>query len=103
MIDFVDPLAPPFTLGPRRPRCKSHLACHARAVPMVIDGEEYVDRAELATYLDVEPDTISSWTSRGTMPQPARYVGRSPLWLLSEIDAWNAERPGKGWRSNPNG
>ncbi|SEE94345.1 helix-turn-helix transcriptional regulator [Jiangella alba] len=67
-------------------------------MPITIDGQEYMDRAELATYLGVEQDTISAWASRGTMPKPARYVGRSPLWLVSEIDVWNADRPGKGWR-----
>ncbi|NDL60383.1 XRE family transcriptional regulator [Phytoactinopolyspora sp. XMNu-373] len=58
-----------------------------------------MDRAELARYLDVAPSTISAWVSREKMPQPARHVGRSPLWRVREIDAWEASRPGKGWRS----
>lgn len=69
------------------------------SVPMVIDGDEYMDRAELAEYLGVAQATISSWASRDRMPAPARYVARSPLWLVSEIKAWEATRPGKGgWR-----
>lgn len=65
---------------------------------MVIDGQEYMDRDELASSLGVLPSTISAWKSRGAMPQPARYVGRSPLWLVSDIEAWKAQRPGRGWR-----
>lgn len=98
MTDVVGPLAPVTTLRLTRTRGKAQLACHARLVPITIDGQEYMDRAELATYLGVVQDTVSAWASRGTMPKPVRYVGRSPLWLVSEIDAWNANRPGKGWR-----
>lgn len=65
-------------------------------VPVVIDGEEYMDRAELAGHLGVQPDTVSSWANRGKIPSPVRRIGRSPLWLVSDIETWEKGRPGKG-------
>lgn len=80
--------------------CKAApLTWHARAVPIVIDGLEYLDRDEVARRLDVLPSTVSGWSSRGQMPKPDRYVGRAPHWLVSTITDWEVGRPGKGWRS----
>jgi predicted DNA-binding transcriptional regulator AlpA len=52
---------------------------------------EWWDRAEVAAYLGVEPDTVGAYRSRGQMPEPT-YFGRSPMWLRTEIEKWAAGR-----------
>jgi predicted DNA-binding transcriptional regulator AlpA len=81
-------------------RNTAHLTWHAHPVPIEIDGLEYLDRNEVASRLNVAPSTVSGWASRGQMPGPDRYVGRSPLWLLTSIMEWEDNRPGKGWRAS---
>ncbi|WP_198663987.1 helix-turn-helix transcriptional regulator [Jiangella endophytica] len=68
-------------------------------MPIEVDGQQYLDRDEVALRLSVLPSTISGWASRGQMPKPDRYVSRAPLWLVTTIEAWEATRPGKGWRA----
>lgn len=36
----------------------------------------------------IAPGTWSSYTARDQAPKPSRYVGRTPLWDRSAIDAW---------------
>lgn len=63
---------------------------------VVIDGEEYMDRDEVARHLGVLPNTVSAWVSRSKLPEPDRYLGKSPLWLIRTIMSWEEGRPGKG-------
>ena len=39
------------------------------------------------------------------LPTPDRYIGGSPVWHQSDLDAWFAARPGKGapWSGRPRG
>ena len=59
---------------------------------------DLLDRAAVAKLLDVEPATISSYVSRGQMPQPDLRLGSAPVWHRETIEAWLASRPGQGWR-----
>lgn len=70
---------------------------------------------ELAEVLGVKPRTITQWMVRSLptpdangkprtyasmpFPKPVRYAGKSPEWersSLPEIQAWVANRPGRG-------
>lgn len=57
--------------------------------------------AEAAALAAVKPKTWSSYVARGQAPQPARRVGRTPLWSEDEVRHWAASRPGAGSRSTP--
>ena len=47
--------------------------------------------AEVAAYLGVTPSTVTAYRSRGQMPQPDGYVGRSPWWRPETIRAWRTK------------
>jgi len=47
--------------------------------------------AEVAAYLGVYRSTVTAYRSRGQMPQPDGYVGRSPWWRPETIRAWRAK------------
>lgn len=54
--------------------------------------KHYLSRAEFAERIGVKPDTMS----RYKLPEPDVSIGRTRGWSLETIDAWNADRPGKG-------
>lgn len=56
-----------------------------------MQDEQYLTTAEIATVLGVTSDTISSYKSRGQMPQPDKTFGRTPLWKLATIQAWRSD------------
>lgn len=43
---------------------------------------------EIATALEVDPGTIRGYKSRGFMPEPTGYVGRTPYWTAAKIEPW---------------
>ncbi|KXK63334.1 hypothetical protein AWW66_03205 [Micromonospora rosaria] len=59
---------------------------------------DYLDSAALAARLGIKTTSIHRMRSRGDLPEPDRMIGRSPAWRPSTIDAWQAGRPGHGWR-----
>lgn len=50
---------------------------------------------DVATFLGVQRDTVSSYRSRQQMPKPDRTFGRTPLWRPETIKMWAAARPSK--------
>jgi hypothetical protein len=56
----------------------------------------YLSRAELAERIGVKPDTLG----RYQLPEPDALIGTVRGWLPKTIDAWNANRPGRGWRGS---
>ena len=52
----------------------------------------YLSRAEFAERIGVKPDTMS----RYKLPEPDVTIGNTRGWSVETVDAWNAERPGKG-------
>ncbi|MGX4657119.1 helix-turn-helix transcriptional regulator [Micromonospora sp. SCSIO 07396] len=59
---------------------------------------DYLDSAELAARLGIQTASVHRMRSRGDLPEPDRMIGRSPAWRPATIDAWQASRPGHGWR-----
>ena len=55
--------------------------------------------AEVAAHLDIKPRTVTAYTTRGQMPAPDGYVGRTPWWWETTITTWQAKRPGAGVRA----
>ncbi|MEU6034028.1 hypothetical protein ABZ801_01320 [Actinomadura sp. NPDC047616] len=53
---------------------------------------------EVADYLGVKPVSVHRYKSRGDMPEPTRYFGRSPAWKPEVIIEWVKERPSGNWK-----
>ncbi|KAB2344947.1 MarR family transcriptional regulator [Actinomadura rudentiformis] len=45
--------------------------------------------------MDVSPETVRGYKKE--MPEPDRYMGRSPVWRRRVILDWIAARPAAGW------
>lgn len=61
-----------------------------------MDG--YLTSDQLADKLGIKRGSVHRYRTRGDIPQPDEYVGRTPLWKETSIETWLAERPGQGWR-----
>lgn len=57
---------------------------------------ELLDVRRIAERLDVKPQTVHAYRSRGMMPEPDGWFGRSPVWSVETIEAWISARPGQG-------
>ncbi len=60
------------------------------------DLDDLLDTSDVAELVGVKVPTIRTYLHRGDMPKPDRVIGRSPVWRRETIDAWLAERPGRG-------
>ncbi len=61
-----------------------------------MDG--YLTSEDLATRLGVKRESIYRMRTRGDLPDPDDTIGRTPVWKTDTITAWEADRPGQGWR-----
>lgn len=52
----------------------------------------YLSRAELAERIGVKPDTLS----RYKLPEPDAMIGNTRGWTEATVEAWSAQRPGRG-------
>ncbi len=52
--------------------------------------------ADVARLAGVAPASIRTYRGRGVIPQPDGYLGSTPWWHRSTIDAWLAGRPKRG-------
>ncbi len=60
----------------------------------------YLSRGEIADRLGLSVGTITAYDRRGYMPEPDATIGRVYGWLPETIDAWQADRPGRGARTD---
>jgi predicted DNA-binding transcriptional regulator AlpA len=58
----------------------------------------YLTSDQLADRLGIKRASIHRYRTRGDIPEPDEYAGRTPLWAVVSIEKWEAERPGHGWR-----
>lgn len=49
---------------------------------------------DVATLLELRPQTIRAYRSRGLFPEPDGHLGRTPWWTRETVTAWQAGRPG---------
>lgn len=61
-----------------------------------MDG--YLTSDQLAAKLGIKRGSIHRYRTRGNIPAPDEYVGRTPLWREESVNKWMTERPGHGWR-----
>ena len=60
--------------------------------------EAQLSVGEIADALGIKPTTVSNYATRGYMPTPDGYVGRTPWWWESTVREWVSNRPGLAWR-----
>jgi len=60
------------------------------------DERAELTRDEVAALISIRRNTWSSYVARGQAPAPSRYVGRTPVWTRTAVDAWQASRRGRG-------
>lgn len=58
---------------------------------------------DVAARLGVKPATVSGYRHRGYMPKPDGKLGKTVWWWEATIDAWQAARPGRGWKKGLTG
>lgn len=58
--------------------------------------------AQVAEYLGLSIRTVETYRADGRMPEPT-MVGRTPTWTREQIDQWQANRPGRGARTDLRG
>lgn len=69
-------------------------------------GQEYLDIAGIAARIGVKPHSVQVYHTRAKrnrkdgqpldwdLPEPDATFGRTPVWLVATIEAWEAKRPG---------
>ncbi|MDO5746083.1 MAG: transcriptional regulator [Actinomycetaceae bacterium] len=62
--------------------------------------QTFLSRSEVAEHLGIGSATVSSYLRKGLLPEPDAKIGRVNGWLPETIDKWNAERPGRGHRTD---
>jgi predicted DNA-binding transcriptional regulator AlpA len=60
--------------------------------------DELVGMAEIAKLIGVTAPAVRQYRARGILPEPLVTLAIGPIWRRSDIVAWQASRPGKGWR-----
>ena len=58
--------------------------------------------AQVAEYMGLSVRTVETYRADGRMPEPT-MVGRTPTWTREQIDQWQANRPGRGARTDLRG
>lgn len=54
---------------------------------------------QVASHLGLSVRTVQDYRLDGRLPEPT-MVGRTPTWTREQIDAWQANRPGRGARTD---
>lgn len=66
--------------------------------------QEFIGHAAAAEYIGIDVKTLSGYTARGTGPVifDRRVVDNyvRPIFLKSDIDSWQENRPGQGRRTD---
>lgn len=61
---------------------------------------EYLGPAEVAARFGLAPATIRAYARDGMMPVPDVRIGPNAGWSEETVDAWWANRPGRGARTD---
>lgn len=84
------------TEAARRLRTYARQDVERQKLPPPIDLDTQLDIAAVAELAGVEPRSILRYRQRGAIPDADGFVGRSPWWWRTTIDAWLATRPSSG-------
>jgi predicted DNA-binding transcriptional regulator AlpA len=58
----------------------------------LVDIDDLVTLAQWAELAGLKRQTMDAHRLRGRLPAPFGYVGKSPVWLRPDVDAWLANR-----------
>lgn len=58
--------------------------------------QEILNEDEAADYLELSPETLRTWRSRGKGPRYLKLEGRTIRYTLSELNAYLARQPQGG-------
>lgn len=61
---------------------------------------DYLGVAAAAEHLGLSRKTVEGQIERGTFAKPDATIGRVRGWLPATLDAWQAQRPGQGARTD---
>ncbi|MDO5701319.1 MAG: transcriptional regulator [Bowdeniella nasicola] len=66
---------------------------------------EYLSTNGVAEHLGLSPHTVRKYHDEGRLAEPDAVIGKGRAkkygWLVETIDAWQANRPGRGRRRTP--
>ena len=51
---------------------------------------------DVARLAGVKPSSIRRYRTRDSIPEPDRYVGRTPVWRRETVEQWLRDRPKPG-------
>ncbi len=53
---------------------------------------EWLTSTDIATLTGLKVETIYTYRKRSTLPEPDRYMGRTPIWKQETITEWQSKR-----------
>jgi predicted DNA-binding transcriptional regulator AlpA len=75
---------------------RGNLTTYTRGMTDTLD--DALDPGKVAALLGIKRASVHRYTQRGDIPPPDGYLGSTPYWYRTTIDAWRKARPGQGWR-----
>jgi hypothetical protein len=53
---------------------------------------EWLTNTDIAKLTGLKIETLHTYRSRNTLPEPDKYMGRTPVWKLETIKNWTSSR-----------
>jgi predicted DNA-binding transcriptional regulator AlpA len=53
---------------------------------------EWLTNTDIAERTGLKIDTLYKYRKRNTLPEPDKYIGRTPVWKQETIDNWVSDR-----------
>ena len=53
---------------------------------------EWLTNTDIAKLTGLKIETLHTYRSRNTLPEPDKYMGRTPVWKLETIKDWASDR-----------
>lgn len=73
-----------------------------RAIRPPEHGKDRLTVPQVAERLGLSARTVQDYRLDGRLPDPV-MIGRTPTWTREQIDQWQANRPGRGARTDLRG
>jgi predicted DNA-binding transcriptional regulator AlpA len=53
---------------------------------------DWLTNTDIAKLTGLKIETLHTYRSRNTLPEPDKYMGRTPVWKLETIQSWVSDR-----------
>jgi predicted DNA-binding transcriptional regulator AlpA len=53
---------------------------------------DWLTNTDIAKLTGLKIETLHTYRSRNTLPEPDKYMGRTPVWKLETIQSWVLDR-----------